>query len=231
MLGRLEGDAILLPTQKKEMAMRTMIVLAMALGLYLNGWVAFGQDDQRRALAEELLNEMNLKDTVEKSFEIIKKMIPMQTARMNQAMEKTDSPLSAAKPTDKAMEKVMAKMMDMVAQELSWDKLKEDYITVYAETFTAEELQGAIAFYKSPAGKAFTKKQPELMKRSMELSQKQMARVMPKILNMSQELQKQKTLERKKNASQPKKMAPPPKEMAPPPKEIAPPEEPRKVGE
>jgi len=78
--------------------------------------------------------------------------------------------------------------MDMLAQEFSWDKLKEDYITLYAETFTEDEMKGAIAFYKSPAGQAFITKQPEVVRRSMELSQKMMMQIMPKIQAMTKEL-------------------------------------------
>jgi hypothetical protein len=99
---------------------------------------------------------------------------------MKRATGQTNMPANASGQTDK--------MLDMMAQELSWDKMKEDYITLYADTFTEEELKGVIAFYKSPAGQAFLKKQPELMKRSMEMSQKLMLQVMPKIHAMIKEL-------------------------------------------
>ena len=56
-----------------------------------------------------------------------------------------------------------------------------DKIKVYADTFTEEELKGLISFYKSPVGQKFIEKTPELMKRSMELSQK---RMQPFIQNM-----------------------------------------------
>ena len=52
---------------------------------------------------------------------------------------------------------------------------------LYASTFTEEELQGVIDFYKSPAGKSFVAKQPELMKKSMELNQAKMSAIMPQI--------------------------------------------------
>jgi len=211
--------------------MRTMIVAVMALGLGLNCWSANAQEDSRRVLAEDLLNEMNMKETVEKSFEMVKKMMPAQMAQMaktKQSMEETDTPSSAAKPTDKAMTKMMDKMMDTVAQELSWETMKEDYITAYAETFTEEELQGAIAFYKSPAGKAFTKKQPALMEQTMKLSQKRMMQIMPKIQAMSKDMTKELM---KEAAPQLKKRVPlqPPVPAQPP---AAPqPEEPQKKGE
>ena len=49
-------------------------------------------------------------------------------------------------------------------------------------------MQSIIAFYKSPAGQTLIRKQPELMKRSMELSQKTMLQVMPKIQAMARDM-------------------------------------------
>ncbi|MCH7927981.1 MAG: DUF2059 domain-containing protein [Candidatus Dadabacteria bacterium] len=65
------------------------------------------------------------------------------------------------------------------------------YISIYAETFTEEELKGAIKFYKSPIGKKFIEKQPELMRKSMQISQKQMTTLMPKIQKLTEEMMDQ----------------------------------------
>jgi len=51
-----------------------------------------------------------------------------------------------------------------------------------------EEPKELIAFYQSPAGKAFMAKQPELMRKSMQLSQKTMMSLMPKIMAMGAEV-------------------------------------------
>lgn len=158
--------------------MRKMVVL-IAAGVMLIGWSANAQETSRRAMAEDLLNLMNMRENIEKSFAMIKQMIPAQMEKMKQATGQTNMPANVSGQTDK--------MMEMMAQELSWDKMKEDYITLYADTFTEEELKGIIAFYKSPAGQAFIKKQPELTKRSMEMSQKFMLQVMPKIQAMCKE--------------------------------------------
>jgi hypothetical protein len=45
-------------------------------------------------------------------------------------------------------------------------------------------MQGVIAFYRSPAGDAFLKKQPELMRRSMELNQQIMTELSPKLQDL-----------------------------------------------
>lgn len=152
--------------------------------LVVSGVTAAGaQESQRRALAEELLAAMNMQDAVEQSFAMVKRMIPPQMEKMQQVTGATNMPANVSRQTEK--------MMDMIAGELSWEKMKADYIALYAETFTEQELKDTVAFYKSPAGQAFVKKQPELMKRSMEISQKLMMQIMPKIQAMTEELKQE----------------------------------------
>ncbi len=50
-------------------------------------------------------------------------------------------------------------------------ELLDQIAALYAERLTAEELQGIIAFYKSPVGAKFIKLQPELVQQSMALGQ------------------------------------------------------------
>lgn len=140
------------------------------------------QESQRRALAEELLTVMKMQDAIEKSFEMAKQMIPAQMEKMAQEDGDTNAPAD--------MSALTGKMMDMIAEEFSWNKLKTDYIALYAETFTEQELKDMVAFYKSPAGQAYINKQPELMKRSVELTQKLMIKVMPKVRAMAEDARK-----------------------------------------
>jgi hypothetical protein len=161
----------------------------MALILGMNGQCVNAQPDAtRRALAEELLNEMHMKETLEKSFAMMKKMMP-QMRKSQMASLESNTPPGENKPDVKEMKEkanqfanqFAENMFDQMAQEMAWDNMKDDYITLYAETFTEEELKGLVAFYKTPVGQAFVKKQPEVMKRSMELTQKRMVQWMPKM--------------------------------------------------
>jgi uncharacterized protein len=171
--------------------MRTLTVLALTISLSFIGQVASAQQDARHALAEELLNEMNMKATLEKSFDMVKKMMSGQLAKIKpQASLAKDDP-KAAEAMEKARAKMMDKTMDMISQDMSWDSMKEDYIKIYADTFTEEELQGLIAFYKSPVGKAFIEKQPIVMEQSMKLSQQRLMQVMPKVQALTQEMLKE----------------------------------------
>ena len=157
--------------------MKTYVVLGIAVAS-IHTMTALAGDDTRRALADELLNVMEMRVTVEKSLEAAKATLPMQVGKAVAMTEETNAPSCVAP---------LAQMMDVWSKEMSWEKVKADYIDLYAKTFTEEELKGIIDFCKTPAGQAFAKKQPELAKGTMELKQKRVASVMLKL----QELRKQ----------------------------------------
>jgi hypothetical protein len=76
-------------------------------------------------------------------------------------------------------EAVQRKTMALIAERLSFDKCKPIYVKVYAETFTEEEIDGILGFYKSSAGKAMLEKMPQMMARMMPLMQQLMADMKP----------------------------------------------------
>jgi hypothetical protein len=53
-----------------------------------------------------------------------------------------------------------AKLTAVVMGELSWQKLEPDFAKLYAANYTAEQLDGLIAFYGSPLGQAVLAKTP-----------------------------------------------------------------------
>ncbi len=77
--------------------------------------------------------------------------------------------------------------------------MKPEYVRLYDEVYSDEELNGILAFYKSPAGQAFLNKMPLLMTKSMEIAQRRMAAVMPELQRITKE-----AVEKSKN-SEPKK--------------------------
>lgn len=50
----------------------------------------------------------------------------------------------------------------MIHESLGWETLKPEYIRIYRETFTEEELQDLTAFYESPTGRMLIQKTPQL---------------------------------------------------------------------
>jgi len=97
-------------------------------------------------------------------------------ARMNAQMNNfVQTSLKGNNPTakqQKAISKMKDRMVAVIREELSWEKLEPMYIRLYKETFTEEEVAGMLKFYKTPAGRAVIKKMPTLMQNIMQESQK-----------------------------------------------------------
>jgi len=136
----------------------------------------YAEDTTHQELAEELVSLMNIEENIEQSFEAVKEMQMRQLRSMIQSEEDMERATG-----------MQTEVMDLIAEEMSWKKIKNDYIAIYAETFTDEELQGIIDFYKSPAGAAFVETTPALTRKSMELNQRQMMTMMPKLQRITRE--------------------------------------------
>lgn len=149
------------------------VVMAACVG------VAAVRAEEPAALATELLALMKIDENMKQAFDMTKQMMVQQVGQM----EKMSGQSSGGKAAD-----IQSRVMDLVAREMSWDKLKGPYIELYATTFTAEELQGLVDFYKSPVGQAFIRKQPDLMKKTMVLNQKMQMELMPKMQQLLQEM-------------------------------------------
>jgi hypothetical protein len=81
----------------------------------------------------------------------------------------------------KQSEELQSKLVTILTNALSWEKIKPIYVKLYADTYTEQEMDGIIAFYKSPAGEAMLAKTPVIMTKSNELVQQLMATAMPEI--------------------------------------------------
>jgi hypothetical protein len=84
-----------------------------------------------------------------------------------------------------------AKLTALMKDELSWAKLKPEYIRLYRQTFDQQEVDGLIAFYATPAGQAMINKMPLLMQNTMALLQTQMAALMPKMMAIAEDTMKE----------------------------------------
>src|SRR5664279_3153637 len=103
----------------------------------------------KSAKAEELLQ-------LTQSDQMMKMMEPMMKGMLAQ-MDNIPAEQRAK------VGEMQGKMMALVAESLS--KAKPALAKVYTDTYTEDELDGILTFYKSPAGKALLQKMPEVMQR------------------------------------------------------------------
>ncbi len=79
----------------------------------------------------------------------------------------------------------------------NWDTIKPDFVKVYAETFSEEEIEGLTRFYRSPLGQVLIEKQPVVVAKSGALMQERLRALLPGMQKRMQDLlasyQKQQT--------------------------------------
>jgi hypothetical protein len=135
---------------------RTLIGFAAAV---LLAGAAWADDASKMAKADELLRltkgDQNFKPLLARA----------------QAMLKADAvrkvPADAAKAAKAAIEQ---KISQILSEEMSWDKLRPQFVKLYADKFTEEELDGILAFYKSPLGQAWNTKSAEVTAEAVKVS-------------------------------------------------------------
>ena len=155
------------------MGMKTIAVLTLAL--LATGFQATAQQPTKEAKVDQLLSSMNADATINQMFDQIKAMTASQIP-----------PGTTPEQIAKAQE-IQTRIFDLVKSRLSWDKMRPEYVRLYSEVFSDDEISGMLAFYQSPAGRAMLQKMPALMKQIMEMVQSQMADLMPEIQRITRD--------------------------------------------
>lgn len=144
------------------------------------GWIvppaAFA--DAIRPDIAELMEVSKLKELSESSLK-----------QVQAAFEKQFSASLAGNPNAAAAaKKMMDRLNPIMEKRLSWEVMKDEYATLYSETFTPEEVKGLIDFYKTPIGQSFLKKMPTLMQKAAQLSAKRVQDMLPEIQRIAAEV-------------------------------------------
>jgi hypothetical protein len=81
----------------------------------------------------------------------------------------------------KMQQEFVGNSMKVVDDSFGWPVLEPAYVKLYADTYTEAELDGILAFYKSPAGQALLTKTPELSGGVMQIVHSRMGDFQPKM--------------------------------------------------
>ena len=80
-----------------------------------------------------------------------------------------------------------AKSMAALNEGLKWEAFEPTFVEIYQSMMTQEEVDGIVAFYKTPAGKAMIQKMPQLMQASGQRMQQQLGPLIQQLQQISQE--------------------------------------------
>jgi hypothetical protein len=153
------------------MTLRILILLAAA-------GCAFGQAPENTKTAK--INEIFRLTNVDQ----------MQKQAMSQIQAITSAQMAQSGLSPEAQEQGRAntqRMLAMVSEKMSWDKLRPAFVKMYDETFNEDEISGLLMFYQSNAGAAMINKMPALQMRMMALVQDQMKTLVPEIQKIAKE--------------------------------------------
>lgn len=164
----------------------------LALGLFVAGTVigapqALAEPPQKYPAAHlKLAGELLEAAGGRQSFE----------AAMRQVMQAQGERLDAlaarfpvGSPDYLAVQDYAAKIKALIADRLTWQRLRSRYQQMYAETFSDAEMRKLIAFYHSDTGALVREKMPELAAKASLLVSEDIAAMMPEIQALAQQLQ------------------------------------------
>ena len=165
----------------RHMTRRILIVAAaMLLALPLS---ARADEASKRAKIEQMLTVLKMED----NFNLLMKQVEQQGRQMGMSMTNPSQLTDADK---KILDNFMTKLMAAMQETMGWQKLKSEFIDLYAKAYTEEEVDGILTFYKSPVGQSMLAKTPQLVQQSMAISQTHMKEIQPKLEQLTEELKK-----------------------------------------
>ena len=154
--------------------MRRTILLLMLLALSSQ---ASADESSRKAAAVKLLEVSRAAEMIETMYD---SMQPQFEAMAEQiGIDEEQRPI---------FDRHLARVFDVLREELNWQKMEPYMIDAYAEVYTEQELLGLVEFYESPLGQKFMEKMPEMMAVSMEMTQSMMGGFYARLEELQAEL-------------------------------------------
>lgn len=129
--------------------------------------------------AENVIRKMNFSQMMQRVIEQQKKMAVNFSKQMAARLGQNVTPEELAEYQDK--------VMDLMFNQESIEKMKEDFTRIYSDVFSKEELQGLADFYTTPSGLALVDKQPVVQQKFSEAVMPRLMAVMPEVQKLGQE--------------------------------------------
>ena len=145
--------------------MRIVIVLIMAV--LISGC---SSGSTKRASVDELLVVTKAQTRMTSIFKQIKQR---QLAQLKK-MKIPEKLLPIAKD-------YIHKVSMIYEAEMNWDKVKDDIKNAYTSTYTENEIDDLVTFFKTPEGQIYIEKTPILTQKIIEAEQKHYEKILPRM--------------------------------------------------
>jgi hypothetical protein len=146
---------------------------------------ALADDASKAAKVEQFLQLSNAQQALTSVIDLMKSQM-----KSGLAQELGGDP-SPTPEKQKQLDAFQEKLMGILTDAISWDRVKPDYIRIYSEAFSEKELDDLIVFYQSSTGKAMVSKMPQIIAKSGEVGQQRVAAVVPQLQKLIQDFVEQ----------------------------------------
>ncbi len=150
--------------------MRQWITVLFAVVCTVPAWASPAQD----ATVEKLLTLTKVQKSADTAVADADKFIQSTIQPM---IEKKALPAKQRQTAKACLENYQK----MIHESLSWKAMEPEYIRIYRETFTEEELLNLITFYESPTGRMLIQKTPSLEHKIGEVTNQRMKILMERL--------------------------------------------------
>ncbi len=135
-------------------------------------------------------NEASIKQLLEvaQAHKLVDSMMAQMDAFVKNAMQQATQGQSVSPQIQKNIDRRQSELMNILKEELAWEKLEPLYIRVYQQSFSQDEVNGLVAFYKTPTGQALINKMPVVMQNTFNELQQRMTPMMQRIQRMQQDV-------------------------------------------
>ena len=106
--------------------------------------------------------------TLAHSQELFNGMKPQVDAMIASSLKEASQGQDITPERQAILDRMREKMQAAVGEFFNADALQRLHVRVYQATYTQDEVDGLIAFYKTPAGQALVNKGPLLMQNTMD---------------------------------------------------------------
>jgi hypothetical protein len=138
----------------------------------------------KRAKAGELLTVLHIDQS-------LNQMLNQQSVQIQKAIGSMTSQGKLTPAQQKDTDAFMQKVVGMIRDGSSWQKVKPQFVEIYMSTYSEPELDGLLAFYRSPLGQKMLQSQPEIASKSQMIMQQHMQEVQPKLRDAFDQFKKE----------------------------------------
>lgn len=150
------------------------LIAVVAAAVFTAG-IARADDASKREKLHEMFHLSHID-------QLLNQMLDQQRTQLPKLMQRMMPNGTVSPEQQKDLDAFLLKLDGIVRQEASWEKMEPQFTDIYASVYSEQEVDGLIAFYKSPVGQEMVAKQPEIVAKSQTVTQAMFAAVQPQIM-------------------------------------------------